>query len=79
MSERCSKKKIDGDAAERGRPKADRCAPSIQIPEEQLGITRDFAGEKAAWVVSISNPNNPQSVLRVVVFSHLFSLGMDVG
>ena len=46
---------------------------------DPVGITRDFVGEKAALVVSISNQNSPQSVLRVVVFSHLFPLGMDIG
>jgi hypothetical protein len=37
-------------------------------------------GKKSALVVSIADPKHPQkAALRVVVFSHLFPLRMDVG
>ncbi len=43
-------------------------------------ITRDFAGYNSELAVSIADPNNPRKpALRVVVFSHLFPLRMDVG
>jgi hypothetical protein len=44
---------------------------------------RDYSrhgGEKSAVMVSIADPNDPhKAALRVVLFSHLFPLRMDVG
>jgi len=37
-------------------------------------------GRKSASVVPIADPKGPhKAALRVVAFSHLFPLGMDVG
>ncbi|MGA9790994.1 MAG: hypothetical protein WBQ43_09910, partial [Terriglobales bacterium] len=56
---------------------------SIRHPASVVISVRDYSrhgGKKPALVVSIADPKDAhKAALRVVVFSHLFPLRMDVG
>jgi hypothetical protein len=56
---------------------------SIRHPAIVVISVRDYSRheeKKSALVVSIADPKDPhEAALRVVVFSHLFPLRMDVG